>query len=186
MRKYAEVPHWWFIALGVFSLALGVVGIEVCQVGLPIWGFIASIIIAIIFMIPCGILEAVASQQFNPYVLAELFMGYVLPGRPPATMISKMTTRSAVSQMLSYSSDLKLGHYMKIPPRLMFSSQIISASVSIVISILARQWALDNIPDICSHGQKDFFTCPFLELYNTSSILWSEIGSKRLFSSGTM
>ena len=186
MRKYAEVPHWWFIAIGVFSLALGVVGIEICQVGLPIWAFIVSILLAMLFMIPCGILAAVAGQYFNPYVLAELFMGYVLPGRPPATMISKLTAGSAVLQTLSYSGDLKLGHYMKIPPRLMFSSQIFSGSVSIVSSILARQWALDNIPDICSPGQKNFFTCPFLEMYNTSSILWGGIGPKRLFSSGTM
>ncbi|KAH9986091.1 OPT oligopeptide transporter [Russula compacta] len=185
MGKYAEVPHWWFIALGVFSFALGVVGIEVCQVGLPIWAFIVSILLAILFIIPCGIIQAITNQQIDPVVLAELFIGYVSPGRPLATMVFKMTAGGAVSQALSYSSDLKFGHYMKIPPRIMFSAQIISASVSIVSSILARQWALDNIPDVCSRGQKNFFTCPNLEIYNTSSILWGGIGPKRLFSSGT-
>ena len=186
MRKYAEVPHWWFIALGVFSFVLGVVGIEVCQVGLPIWVFAFSILLSILFIIPCGIMQAITNGQFNPYVLAELFMGYVLPGRPLATMVFKLTVWSTVTQAVSYSSDQKFGHYMKIPPRLMFIAQFISASVSIVSSIVARRWALDNIPDICSPGQKNFFTCPSLKIYNTSSILWGGIGPKRLFSSGAM
>ena len=186
MRKYAEVPHWWFITLGVLSFVLGVVGIEVCQVGLPIWAFIVSILLAILFIIPCGIVQAITNQGMNPAVLAELFIGYVLPGRPLATMVFKMTTGSSVMQGIAYCSDLKFGHYMKIPPRLMFSAQIISASVSMVSSILAQQWALDNIPDICSPGQKNFFTCPYLDVYSTSSILWGGIGPKRLFSSGTM
>ena len=186
MSKYSEVPHWWFIALGVFSFVLGVVGIEVCQVGLPIWGFIVSILLAIFFVIPCGIIQAITNQQINPVVLAELFIGYVLPGRPLATMVFKMTAGSAVSQAVSYSSDLKFGHYLKISPRLMFSAQVISAAVSIISSIFARQWALDNIPDICTPDQKSFFTCPNLEIYNTSSILWGGIGPKRLFSSGAL
>ena len=186
MGKYAEVPHWWFIALGVLSFVLGIVGIEICQVGLPMWGFIASILLAIIFIIPCGIIQAITNGQINPVVLAELLMGYVLPGRPLATMVFKMTAGGAVTQAVTYSSDLKFGHYMKIPPRLMFSAQIISASIAVVSSILARQWALDNIPDLCARDQKNFFTCPNLEIYNTSSILWGGIGPKRLFSSGTM
>ncbi|KAH9975603.1 OPT oligopeptide transporter [Russula compacta] len=186
MRKYAEVPHWWFIALGVFSFVLGVVGIEICQVGLPMWAFIVSILLAILFIIPCGIIQAITNEQINPVVIAELFIGYVLPERPLATMVFKMTAGSAVAQAVAYSSDLKFGHYIKIPPRLMFSAQIISASVSIISSILARQWALDNIPDICSPGQKNFFTCPNLEIYNTSSILWGGIGPRRLFSSGAI
>ena len=42
MGKYPEVPHWWLTTRGIFSV-LCVVSIEVCQVGLPIWGFIVSL-----------------------------------------------------------------------------------------------------------------------------------------------
>jgi hypothetical protein len=66
-----------------------------------------------------------------------------------------------------YTGDQKFGHYMKVPPCLIFlcSGSRLGRIVVTVSSILGQQWALDyldNIPDICSSRshQKDFFTYP--------------------------
>jgi len=73
---------------------------------------------------------------------------------------------------------------MKIPPRLIFTGQVLATVVTNFAAIVTQTWALDNIPDICSPHQKHFFTCPNLDLYNTSSMLWGGIGPRRLFSAG--
>ena len=184
MSKYHEVPHWWFVVLGIASLVLGVIGIEECDTGLPVWAFLLSIIFSMTFAIPFGILQAITSQAFNVSVLAEMFFGYVLPGRPLALMIFKIMSGKTGSGAVLYSSDQKFGHYMKIPPRLLFSAQGIASIVAVVSAVVAQQWAMDNIPDICSPYQKHFFTCPNINIFNTASIMWGGLGPRRLFSSG--
>jgi OPT family small oligopeptide transporter len=186
MSKYREVPRMWFLVLGTISLVIGIIAIEICHTGLPIWAFFISIIFAVVFVVPFGIVQAITNQQFYLAVLAEIFIGYVLPGRPLAAMVFKTMGGTTVTQAVAYSSDLKLGHYMKIPPRLMFTGQVLASLVALISAIVAQQWALDNIPDICSPHQKHFFTCPNLNVFNTAAIIWGGIGPRRLFSSGAL
>ena len=41
-------------------------------------------------------------------------------------------------------------------PRLVFCAQVLASVVATLSSILAQQWALKNIPDICPSHQKGF------------------------------
>ena len=186
MSKYPEVPHWWFVVLGIVSLVLGIIAVEVCDTGLPVWAFLLSIILAMIFVLPFGILQAVTNQLLSPGVLAEIICGYALPGRPIALMVFKIMGGYTTSEAMTYSGDQKFGHYMKIPPRLLFSAQVIATIVAVFSGIVANQWAMDNIPDICSPHQKNFFTCPNINVFNTASIIWGGIGPRRLFSPGAL
>jgi OPT family oligopeptide transporter len=186
MSKYPEVPHWWFLTLGIVSLVMGIIAIEVCDTKLPVWAFFFSIIFSIVFIIPFGILQAVTNQTFSPFVLAEMFFGYVLPGRPLALMVFKILGGNTGLEAILYSGDQKFAHYMKIPPRLLFSAQVISTIISIISGIAAQRWAMGNIPDICSPHQKDGFTCPNINIYNTATIIWGGIGPKRIFSPGAL
>ncbi|KAF8262781.1 OPT-domain-containing protein [Lactarius quietus] len=186
MRKYPEVSHWWSIALGVISCILGVIAIHVCDIGLSVWAYLFAIIFAVIFMLPFGIIEATTNQQVYVSVLLEFILGYIMPGHPIATMAAKTIASDTISHALSFSSDLKFGHYLKLPPRLVFSAQLVASLASSFSSNLAQKWAMDNIPDICSTRQKDLFTCPNLNLFTTATIIWGGIGSARFFSAGAL
>ena len=186
MSKYPEVPHWWFLTLGIASLVMGIIGIEVCDVKLPIWAFFLSLVFAVVFVLPFGILQAITNQSFSPVVLAEMFFGYIFPGRPLALMIFKIVAGNTGLQAILYSGDQKFGHYMKLPPRLLFVAQVTATIVTILSGIVAQHWAMANIPDICSTHQKDFFTCPNINLFNTGSIIWGGIGPRRIFSPGAL
>jgi OPT family oligopeptide transporter len=186
MSKYPEVPHWWFLALGAVSLVMGIIGIEVCDTKLTVWAFLHSLVLAVVFVIPFGILEAITSQSFSPVVLAEMMYGYAFPGRPIAMMIFKIMASDTGSQAIMYSGDQKFGHYMKVPPRLLFSAQVIATIIANISAIAAQEWAMDHIPDICSPHQKDFFTCPTINLFNTGSIIWGGIDPRRIFSPGAL
>ena len=186
MRKYPEVPHWWFLTLGFLCLVLGIVTIEIYKIAFPIWAFVFGILFAAVFVLPFGIIQAMTNQQFYQAVLSEVIIGYILPGRPIYSMIFKTVATDAATEAVSYCGSLKFGHYMKIPPRPIFLGQILSSVVMLISSIVSQEWALGHIPDICTSDQKDFFTCPSLKIFSTASIIWGGIGPKRLYSHGSL
>lgn len=51
-------------------------------------------------------------------------MGTIYPGRPIANVCFKTYGYMSMTQAISFLSDFKLGHYMKIPPRSMFLVQV--------------------------------------------------------------
>jgi len=64
------------------------------------------------------------------------------------------------SQALTFVSDLKFGHYMKIPPRTMFMAQVVATTFSCFIQIITLNYALNAIPGVCTPDQPEHFTCP--------------------------
>lgn len=63
-------------------------------------------------------------QQPGYDIIAQFIFGYILPGKPIANLIFKIYGRISTIHALSFLSDLKLGHYMKIPPRSMYMAQV--------------------------------------------------------------
>ena len=72
-------------------------------------------IVAFVYIIPIGIIQAITNQQVGLNVITELIIGYALPGKPIAMMMFKTWGYITMSQALLFTSDFKLGHYMKIP-----------------------------------------------------------------------
>lgn len=64
-------------------------------------------------------------------VIAEYIIGYLYPGYPVANMCFKVYGYISMKQGLTFLQDLKLGHYMKIPPRAMFMAQVSLSDLSI-------------------------------------------------------
>lgn len=64
-------------------------------------------------------------QQPGLNVITELIIGYMYPGKPLANVTFKTYGYISMSQALTFVSDFKLGHYMKIPPRSMFLVQVV-------------------------------------------------------------
>jgi len=113
-----------------------------------------------------------------------MLAGYMVPGRPVANMVFKSVAYMGTTQAVGFSGDLKLGHYMKIPPRIMFMGQVVSAFVSCFVVGLVQNWMFANITDFCSPGQADGFSCPTIQTFATASMIWGGVGPSRLFSTG--
>ena len=56
-------------------------------------------------------------------------MGLIYPGKPIANVCFKTYGYMSMLQAISFLSDFKLGHYMKIPPRSMFLVQVHMLSI---------------------------------------------------------
>lgn len=126
MKRYREVPQSWFITLLVVSLALSLVVCIIWEddVQLLWWGVLLACAIAAFFTLPIGIITATTNQPPGFNVLAEFLIGYLLPGKPIANALFKTYGRISMAHSISFLADLKLGHYMKIPPRCMYTAQV--------------------------------------------------------------
>lgn len=72
-------------------------------------------------------------------VITEYCMGLILPGKPIANVCFKVYGYMSMNQSVSFLTDFKLGHYMKIPPRSMFLVQVHLALDLSLWSILIKQ-----------------------------------------------
>ncbi|KAK4069990.1 uncharacterized protein Triagg1_6785 [Trichoderma aggressivum f. europaeum] len=184
MRKYKEAPTWWYLSLFCIMLALGFYTVLAYPTNLSWWAFLLAVTISFGFALPIGIIQAVTNNQIGLNVLTEFVYGYIQPGRPLALMLFKTFGYITMSQALNFVSDLKFGHYMKIPPRTMFMAQVVATTFSCVIQVLVLNLALNSIENVCDDQQPDNFTCPGGRVFYSASVIWGLIGPGRMFSPG--
>ncbi|KAJ4268685.1 hypothetical protein NW762_002752 [Fusarium torreyae] len=184
MKKYKEAPTWWYMSLFAAMLLIGFYTVLGYPTNLSWWAFLLAIAISFGFALPIGIIQAVTNTQIGLNVLTEFIYGYLQPGRPLALMIFKTYGYITMAQSLRFVSDLKFGHYMKIPPRTMFLSQVVATTFSCFIQIVVLNLSLNNIPDVCEQHQVDHFTCPGGRVFFAASIIWGLLGPARMFSPG--
>ncbi|KAI2782836.1 small oligopeptide transporter [Daldinia loculata] len=184
MQKYKEAPSWWYFSLFAIVLALAFVSVLAYPTNLTWWAFLLAVGISFAFSLPIGIIQAVTNHQIGLNVLTEFVYGYIQPGRPLALMLFKTYGYITMAQALSFVSDLKFGHYMKIPPRTMFMAQVVATTVSCFIQIAVLNFALGNIEGVCELTQPQRFTCPGGRVFFSASVIWGLIGPSRVFSPG--
>ena len=185
MQIYPEVSQLWYLVVGLVSLIFTLVAIEIHPTQLPIWAALIAVALAAILVIPLAMIQAVTNQTIPLQVLHELIAGYMLPGRPIANSIFKTMAFTGTSTALTFASDLKLGHYMKVPPRMMFSVQVAAVIIACIVTTSVNAWMMDNVEGICSPDQVNGFVCPGTTLFSTATVIWGGIGPQRMFSPGS-
>ncbi|KAG9049592.1 hypothetical protein FS837_009792 [Tulasnella sp. UAMH 9824] len=126
MRRYPEVPHWWYLAIFAACLAL-------------------SVGVAFVF---------------------------------------KVYTISTASVGSSFVQALKLGHYMKIPPKCTFLVLVVGVFVSTIFQIGVKELIFEGVKDVCQRGQPARLVCAHSQVFYTASIVWGLVGPKRQFDKG--
>ena len=114
---------------------------------------------------------AITNQTVGLNVITELIIGYLLPGRPIAVMMFKTWGYVTMLQALGFTSDFKLGHYMKIPPRPMFYCQVVATILAGTVQLCVQAWLFSNIEGVCTSTQKDGFICPSTTVFGNASII---------------
>lgn len=186
MRKYREVPDWWYGALFLVALAFGLGSVLGFDSQLPWWAFFVSVIVALVFIIPTSMVLAVSNILLSLNVISPFLAGFMIPGRPIGVMMFKVFSTITLGQAQTYSQDLKLAHYMKIAPKITFWCQIIPSIWAVFVQIAVMNWTLGNIDNVCAVDQKDHFTCPNGRAFFSASIVWGVIGPRRMFGAGSM
>ncbi|XP_051114799.1 oligopeptide transporter 7 [Andrographis paniculata] len=182
MSKYRQVPEWWFWCILVANIALTIFACEYYkeQLQLPWWGVILACTIAIFFTLPIGIITAITNQSPGLNIITEYIIGYIYPGYPVANMCFKVYGYISMQQAITFLQDFKLGHYMKIPPRMMFMAQVVGTLIAALVYLGTAWWLMESIPDMCQ-SYSDVWTCPGDHVFYDASVIWGLIGPRKIF-----
>ncbi|OCB90278.1 OPT oligopeptide transporter [Sanghuangporus baumii] len=167
MRNYPEVPDWWYLLVFVFFFGMAIVAAEVWHTGVPVWALLISVLLPVVYVLPSGFIFAMTGQGITLNLLAQIIPGVLLPGNPMANMVFKAYSVQTLTEATMFVQDLKLGHYIKVPPRATFLG--------------VKEWMFSNVKDICTDTQKSNLTCPHNQVFFTASAVWGLIGPKRQF-----
>ncbi|XP_041016305.1 oligopeptide transporter 4-like, partial [Juglans microcarpa x Juglans regia] len=186
MRRYEAIPSKWFYILLGATLA---VSLALCiflndQVQMPWWGLLFAAAIAFIFTLPISIITATTNQTPGLNIITEYAMGLIYTGRPIANVCFKTYGYMSMAQAVSFLSDFKLGHYMKIPPRSMFLVQFIGTIWAGTINLAVAWWLLYSVENICRDDllpSDSPWTCPSDRVFSDASVIWGLVGPKRIF-----
>lgn len=86
-------------------------------------------------------------------------------------------------QALAFCNDLKLAHYLKIPPRHTFAMQLWGTLVATFVSASLFNFQM-SFPNICTSEAAFRFSCPGQNTFFTGAVFWGTIGPSELFGSG--
>jgi len=184
MQKYPEVPLGWYMSLGLSSILMVVIAVGLEDTALPVWAAMVAFCIAAALAIPVAIIMAISNIQVALQVLHEMIAGYMIPGKPIANAIFKTIAYNGTTQAIGFSADLKLGHYMKVPPRISFAAQCISATIACFVATGVQAWMFSNVEGICTDEQVQGFVCPSTMTFAAATLIWGGVGPARLFNIG--
>lgn len=97
MRKYPEVPEWWYSIVFVVMFAFGMLASQLWTTHLTWWAYIIAILVGAFFVLPVGqslpeasikvesvlfadeilgIIQAITNQQTGLNIITEMIVGY--------------------------------------------------------------------------------------------------------------
>lgn len=172
MRAYRRIPGWWFGLTLLLCFVAGIVGLEVYETGMPVWGLVLGLVLGALFAIPATFMAGVTTFTPPTNVIYELVAGFLWPGRPVPLLLFKALGIQTVSATVNFTRGLKLGHYMKVPPRDIFLVQALGLVLCCLVNAGMYAW----VPS-CD-------TCTFTTADYSASVIWGVIGPRRLFAAG--
>jgi OPT family oligopeptide transporter len=148
---------------------------------LPWWGVLFAIALSIISIIPIGTIEAISGQRIGINVIAEMVIGYVLPGRIVSVMTFKTFCYLGIFHALELVADLKFAQYLKIPPRAMFITQLMSSIISFLIDISVSSFIYERIGAEAMASNTLGWNASAYKIFISAGAIWGAIGPARFF-----
>lgn len=181
MQKYKSVPSWWYTAMFVMGFCILLIADDHSTQKLSATALIVGILITILYLLPSGYVLAQTGQLIGNNIFADLVGGYLLSQQQQNFMAFKALTVQALIGALQVTANMKLGHYMKIPPRTMVVVQLISVLVVSCAQVAVKTLMVVTVSDLCSSTQSLGLQCIMANAYNSSALLWSAVGPHYIF-----
>lgn len=180
MKAYKEVPEWWYAICLVFAVGVGCAGIASYPTYTSVGTIFFGIVLTLIFIVPTGIIYAMTGVQVSLNVLAEFIGGSWVEGNALAMCFFKTYGVITCAQAQAFARDLKLAHYLKIPPRITFFAQMVPTLVTTFVAVGVLSYQI-HIKDVCTDDAPFRFLCPGETTFFTAAVLWGTVGPKRLW-----
>ncbi|URE11833.1 oligopeptide transporter [Musa troglodytarum] len=117
-QNYEPIPRWWFYSLLFSMMGFSILVCELFndQLQLRYWGVLLACALVVILLLPEGVMQATTGSVFTTKLLLEITFGYLQSGKPIANIAFATYCTTALNMAKFFIVQLKLAHYMKIPP----------------------------------------------------------------------
>ena len=185
MKRYPRVPKWVYLVSTLAGLALGIVYCEVWKEEMQITGgaFVVAIVLCASFYIPLALVEARANFVITLNNFLEMVSAFWLKGQPIACMYFTVFGYGTLQHALHQSEAAKIGHYLKVPPRLTAVLLFLAGVWSSLVNGAVTYWALKHTPDVCTAKASNNFNCRKASVTFNQHVAWGLLGDK-LFAAG--
>lgn len=183
MRRYTEAPEWWYAVVLLIAIALGLGGIMAFETytspGVVFYGLVLSLV----FAVPVGIVKAMMGIEVPLDILSQFLGGAFVEGNALSMNHFKAFGYATTARAVLFSENLKLGHYVKIPPRQNFCAQIVATLVSAVVCTGVLSFQMNHIEGVCTPDASLDLHCRDIDSLFTSMVFWGSIGPRRIWGS---
>ncbi|KAH6639911.1 oligopeptide transporter-like protein [Truncatella angustata] len=182
-KRYKEAPWWWYIAVLVFSFILGLVTVIKENITLPAWAYVVSLLLGIVIAPFSTILYSRYGNGIATNNLSKMLAGLILPGRPIGNMYFAAWSHNVISNCVNLCNDLKMGEYLKIPPRVMFLTQIYGTILGGFINYAIMTSIVNSHRELLADTNgNSSWSGATMQSYNTNATSWAL--AKYLYKSG--
>ncbi|KAK8091468.1 OPT oligopeptide transporter protein-domain-containing protein [Apiospora hydei] len=165
MRRYPEVPEWWYAVCLVIAIAFGVAGVAAYPTETTPGVVFYGLVLCLIFIIPVGIIKSMTGIEVTLNVLAEFIGGAFVPGNATSLNFFKSfgyVTYPAATNLLG--------------------ADVRDARVDVRVH---RDPQLPDVPARRLHARRALpLHLPGHQHFFTASVLWGTIGPHRVFGAG--
>ncbi|OKL56164.1 hypothetical protein UA08_08584 [Talaromyces atroroseus] len=183
-KHYKETPAWWYASVLLISFILGLIVVLKENITLPAWAYIVSLVVGIIFGPFSTILFARYGNGIATNSISKLIAGLLIPGRPIGNMYFAAWSHNVTANTVNLCMDLKMGEYLKIPPRVMFLTQIYGTVLGAFVNYGVMVSIVGSNRELLINGNGDAsWSGATMQAYNTNAASWAL--SKYLYRAGT-
>lgn len=173
-KTYKETPWWWFVAVLVISFILGLVVVITQDVTLPAWAYVVSLLLGAFIAPFSTILYSRFGNGIATNNLSKMLAGLILPERPIGNMYFASFSHNVILCTVNLSNDLKMGEYLKIPPRVMFLTQIYGTVLGGFINYAVMISIVTGNRELLINGDGDAsWSGATIQSYNTNATSWA-------------
>ncbi|GJJ10751.1 hypothetical protein Clacol_004979 [Clathrus columnatus] len=170
MKKYKEAPWWWYLILLVLAFFAG-------DTTLPWWGYIIALTLGVFVAPFSNVLFARLGNGIATNGLMKMVAGALHPGRPVANLYFSMWSHDVIATSILLAGDLKLGQYLKIPPRVMVLTQIWGTILGCFVNYAVMTPIVSNQREVLlSPVGTNVWSGQSVQSLNTAAITWSLAG----------
>jgi OPT family oligopeptide transporter len=146
MSKYPEVPDWWFLVILLATVVLSIIFVTINPLDTPVWLVFLVIAINLVFAIPLSLLSATTGTNLGLGSLIQVITGFLLPNNPNAFLFSQSLGSWAIAGYGdNYVQDQKMAHYVKIAPRAVFRSQIMTIIITCFVAVGTQDFIMNHV-----------------------------------------
>ncbi|KAF2772894.1 OPT superfamily oligopeptide transporter [Teratosphaeria nubilosa] len=174
MLKYREVPNWWYWAIFVLRFFAGLITCYKGDTTLPAGPYVVSLLLGAFIAPFSAILYGLNGDGVSTNQLSKMVAGAVMRGRPLANLYFASWSHQVILLAVNLANWLKVGQYTKVPPRVMFATQVYATLLGAALNYVVMTVIVTSQRAILEDSAgNNIWSGTYMQSLNAQAITWA-------------